>query len=275
MHNDKSFICFMALVADNLSIKAVMADGIKPVVRKLSFEVREGEPLAIVGESGCGKTMTALAMFGLLPDNCTGEGSVKLNGEELIGLSERRINRLRGDSIVYVPQNGADFLNPSLKIITQMGESLRKNGIKNRLVRKYAAANLLQNVGIDDAMNVLNKYPFQISGGQAQRVALAISMCGNPRLVIADEPTKGIDDKTADLFLDKLDEVFSRACIIIITHNIAVARRCAYTLVMKDGVLQEYGKTSDVLDNPQADYTKKLLAALPVSHKTRKEETDA
>lgn len=253
----------MELRVENLNIRAVLSDGNKDIVSALSFAVKSGEPLAIVGESGCGKTMTALSMFRLLPDNCRAEGSIVLNGTPLLTLSERKINKLRGGRMVMIPQSGADFLNPSLKIRTQLYESLKKNKIKNKTVREAVAPKLLADVGIEAPDEVLNKYPFQLSGGQAQRAVLALSLCGAPELVVADEPTKGIDDKTAGVFLDKLETLFKNACVIVITHNIAVAERCEKLLVMYDGMLMEYGYTKEILAEPNHPYTKSLIDALP------------
>lgn len=254
----------MDFYVGNLNITASLTGGGKKIINSLTFGVRAGEPMAIVGDSGCGKTMTALSVFGLLPENCAADGNILLNGKDLLTLSQKQINKMRGRDLIYIPQSGADFLNPSLKIKSQLYESLEKNGVKDRIVKKFAALDKLRNAGFgDDAGTILEKYPFQLSGGQAQRAVLAISLCGNPGLVIADEPTKGIDDATAEIFLDKLLSLFPDAVIVVITHNISVAAKCEKILVMHDGEAVEYGDASAVLGNPVSDYTRKLLSALP------------
>lgn len=247
----------------DLEITAETSGGEKHIVSNLSFRVKNGESLAIVGNSGCGKTMTALSALQLLPENCRAKGEILLNGNNLLKKTRHEINKIRGTEIVYIPQNGADFLNPCLKIKTQIYESLKKNGARNRNERREKAKKLLINVGLSEADEILNKYPFQLSGGQAQRVVLAISLCANAALVIADEPTKGIDNETANKFLDKLQALFYKTCVIIITHNISVARRCENILVMNDGHAVEYGKSKDVLTSPKSEYTAELLKNLP------------
>ena len=253
----------LGLCVKNLNILAELSGRNEKLIRDLSFSVLPGETLSIVGESGCGKTMTALAIFGLLPDNCKAGGEILLNDINLLNLSKKKINDLRGNEIVYVPQSGADFLNPSIKVKTQIYESLKKNGIKGRDNLKLKAKELLIRVGLDNPEVILDKYAFQLSGGQAQRVVLAISLAGNPKLVIADEPTKGIDKETANKFLVALEELFKDAAKIIITHDISVASQNKNILVMGKGVLAEYGQSKDVLSNPKSDVTKNLLNSLP------------
>jgi oligopeptide/dipeptide ABC transporter ATP-binding protein len=248
---------------DRLCVDAEFKDGNTRIVKGLSFEIAPGEQLAIVGESGCGKTMTAMAIFGLLPPNCRATGSVILDGKNLLSLKEKQINTLRGREIVLIPQSGADFLNPAIKIREQIYETLRKTGIKEKCELQTGAKNLLARVGFDNPEGILEKYPFQLSGGMAQRVVLAIGLAFSPRLVIADEPTRGIDDETAALFIGQLGEMFRDSAIIVITHNISVAGTCRNILVMHTGEMMEYGKANAVLNTPNHPYTRSLIDALP------------
>lgn len=259
----------MLLNVRDLKINAQFARGEGLIVKGASFILRSGKPLAIVGESGSGKTMCALALLGLLPDNCAANGSAFLcetqdgelsdKGVELIGMKERAINKLRGTRLVYIPQSGAEFLNPALKIKTQIYESLKKAGVKGKSALKAATVEKLNESGIEHAEIMLEKYPSAISGGEAQRVALAIAHCSRPALIIADEPTKGIDSQTARVFYDAIDG-FKDACLIIITHDMELAKKCDSVLVLKDGEVQEYGETKTVFSSPKSDYTKRLLS---------------
>lgn len=254
----------MLLDVKHLTITAEMSKGTKTIVSDLSFSLAKGERLAVVGESGCGKTMTAMSVMGLLPANCKATGEIVFDGTDLLSRrGARKLHTLRGEKIMLVPQSGGEFLNPSIRISTQIYESLRKRGVRGRNALRAAARGLLREVGLSDAEEILDKYPFQLSGGQAQRVVLAIAASGDAELVIADEPTKGIDEETAQLFLGKIDELFPSAAVIIITHNVSVASDCDKTLVMYKGEIMEYGDTRNVLGNPSHPYTQSLIAALP------------
>ncbi len=252
-------------VVDRLCIDAELKNGNTRIVNGLSFSIAQGEQLAIVGESGCGKTMTAMAIFGLLPLNCHATGSVTLDGKNLLSLKEKQINTLRGRKIVLIPQSGADFLNPAIKIREQIYETLRKAGIKEKCELQSRAENLLVRAGFDKPAEIMEKYPFQLSGGMAQRIVLAIGLAFSPRLVIADEPTRGIDDETASLFIGQLGEMFHDSAIIVITHNISVAGTCHNILVMHTGEMMEYGKADTILNTPNHPYTRSLIDALPLN----------
>jgi oligopeptide/dipeptide ABC transporter ATP-binding protein len=247
-----------------LHIEASFRQTQKNIVGGLSFEVEPGERLGIVGESGCGKTMTALAVFGLLPSNCNAGGRVYLDRRELLSLSEGERNRLRGTKMAYVPQNGMDFLNPSLTVRTHLYETLKRTGAPKKLWRERSLA-LLRQTGFSAAAveEVLRKYPFQLSGGMAQRVVLAMGIAASPVLVTADEPTRGIDHESAMEFMALLENLFPRSAVIIITHDISVASTCTRLLVMLGGKMMEYGPARELLTEPKHPYTQNLLAALP------------
>lgn len=247
----------------NMSVTAETKNGTSKIIQDICFTADKGDRLAIVGESGCGKTMTAMAIFGLLPANCHATGKIFLNGINLLELKPKEMNALRGKDFAFIPQNGSEFLNPVLKIKYQMFETLRANGMKKKQDMLAKATDLLYQVGFEHPETILNKYSFQLSGGMAQRVILAIGLSSSPRLVIADEPTRGVDEKNALLFLDRLDQSFKDSAVIIITHSIDIAERCNKIAVMYAGMIMEYGDAKKILQQTVHPYTQSLINALP------------
>lgn len=247
----------------NVFVTAETKSGSSTMIQDICFTVDKGERLAIVGESGCGKTMTAMAIFGLLPGNCHATGKIYLNGKNLLELRPKEMNALRGQDFAFIPQNGSEFLNPVLKIKYQMFETLRANGMKKKRDMLAKATDLLYQVGFEHPETILNKYSFQLSGGMAQRVILAIGLSSSPQLVIADEPTRGVDEKNALLFLDRLDESFQNSAVILITHSIDIAGRCNKIAVMYAGMIMEYGDAKEILQQAIHPYTQSLINALP------------
>ncbi|MBC3887878.1 ATP-binding cassette domain-containing protein [Acetobacterium paludosum] len=248
-----------------LTIDSQLMHGSHRIVNDLSFELEQGETLAIVGESGCGKTMTALSIFGLLPENCTASGTVTFDDCNLLSLREKELSRMRGIDFVLIPQSGADFLNPGLKVRTQIYETLKRTGIKDKRILEKTACDLLNSVSFQNPDSIMNKYPFQLSGGMAQRVVLAMGLTFSPKLVISDEPTRGIDSNTSMAYLKELTSVFSDSGIVIITHDISVADYCKNIFIMYAGECMEYGDCTRILNNPSHPYTKSLIAALPIN----------
>jgi ABC-type glutathione transport system ATPase component len=262
----------MALLeVDRLSITASIKDRETRIVRDLSFTLDEGDRFGIIGESGSGKTMTGLSLMGLLPGNCRASGTALLGGIALLSLRERAMRELRGRSIVFMPQSALSFLNPMMNVRGHLYEALRLAGAR-RMLREQSRT-LLERAGFSDADEVLAKYPFELSGGMAQRVALALGLTASPRLVIADEPTRGIDDENAARYVAELDRAFSHAAVIIITHNIRLAERCRNIVVMRRGEVVETGNAQDVLRG-RHPYTRSLISALPENglHWTGEEE---
>lgn len=259
----------MELSAQNLTITAQMKGSERStIVSGLSFSVPTGKKLAIVGGSGSGKTMSALAILGLLPENCTASGSVKLGGTDLLELSGKARRKLLGREMVLIPQSGADFLNPSRTVGYQFNENLAALGVA-KAERKERALTLLRLVGFEQPERVLVAYPFQLSGGMAQRVVTALAALGSPKLVIADEPTRGIDKALVALFLHNLQTLFADSAVLLITHDISVAEACDDIFVMHNGKMEEYGSTAATLANPQSAYTRRLLADLPAEISVR------
>jgi ABC-type glutathione transport system ATPase component len=220
------------LSVTGLSVRAGLTGGEKNVVSNVTFNVADGERLGIIGASGAGKTMTALALIGLLPENCRAAGTASLDGEDLLSAPKKRLGELRGDVIVYIPQSGADFLNPSLTVGAHFNETLARLRVA-RSRRGGEAEKYLGAVGFAGVKSVLAKYPFQLSGGMAQRVLLALTLAAKPKLIIADEPTRGLDRDAADAFLRLMGRLLPDAAALIITHDRVIASRCDRVMELK------------------------------------------
>lgn len=234
--------------------------GGKSILRELSFTLDRGETLALIGETGSGKTMTALSLMGLLPENVRmRKGSIFFCGREL--QSKKDFASLLGREIVYIPQNGLEFLNPARSIRKQLFDALERSGVA-KAQRNAAAKEKLSLVGFEDPEAIMKSYPFELSGGMAQRVTIALSACAEPKLILADEPTNGLDEKARGEFMTLLQGLFPEAAKLIITHDITLAALCHRCLVLCGGRCMEYGPSSEVLNTPMQPYTKALIAAL-------------
>ena len=241
------------------AISAKLSRGERVLLRDVSFSLSSGEQLAVIGETGSGKTMLALSILGLLPANVRMQGgNIQLDGAALP--TGKRLQALRGDRIVYIPQNGAEFLCPMRTVRKQIYDSLKKRGLPRKDLPALAAEKL-RLAGFDAPETLLDKYPFQLSGGMAQRVTLALAACSRARLLIADEPTNGLDEAGRAQFFALLDSIFPNAAKLIITHDISVAARCNRVLVLCGGRMLETGTVDAVLGAPHHPYTKALLAA--------------
>ena len=238
----------------------------KLVLNGVSLTLRAGETLGLVGESGSGKTQTAFAVLGVLPAEATiTEGSIALDGRELIGLSERELRALRGRDIAYVPQEPMSNLDPSFTIGAQMVEGIRATTAMSRSAARARALELLGHVGIADPQRTMGLYPHQISGGMAQRVLIASAVACRPRVLIADEPTTALDVTIQAEILDLLRDLQKEMgmAILLVTHNFGVvADSCDRMVVMQDGRVVESGDVLDVFRDPQHPYTQKLFASI-------------
>jgi peptide/nickel transport system ATP-binding protein len=233
-------------------------------VRGVSFALEAGERLGVIGESGSGKTVTALAVMGLLPENAHVSGSVRLAGTEIVGLDERGLAGLRGNAVSMVFQEPMTALDPTMRVGRQVAEVLRLHrGAESGPARARVVA-MLDEVGLADAERIAEAYPHQLSGGQRQRVILAMALINSPGLVICDEPTTALDVTVQALVLEKLDEVLdaSGAACLFISHDLAVVSQvCDQVLVMLEGRIVETGTVSSLFSNPQHPYTRGLVAA--------------
>lgn len=240
-------------------ISAKLSHGERVLLENVFFSLSSGERLAVIGETGSGKTMLALSILGLLPSNVRMQGGcLQLDGAALP--AGRQLQALRGDKLVYIPQNGAEFLLPARTVRKQLYDSLKKLGLPRKEF-PASAAEKLRLAGFDAPETILDKYPFQLSGGMAQRVTIALAACSRARLLIADEPTNGLDEAGRAQFFALLDSIFPDAAKLIITHDISVAARCDRVLVLCGGRMLETGVSSTVLSAPRHPYTKALLAA--------------
>jgi peptide/nickel transport system ATP-binding protein len=234
------------------------------VVDEVSLELASGERLALIGESGSGKTLTALAVMGLLPDGAESTGSIRLDGEDLLGLGDRALSRLRGDRMAMVFQEPMGALNPLMRIGHQLAEPLRLHRGLNRRRAGAAAVELAAQVGLPDPELIVRSWPHQLSGGQRQRVGLAMALATRPALLIADEPTTALDVTVQADMLRLLDDLVHQhgTALLFISHDLAVvARLCPRVAVLKDGRLVEEGATDTVIRSPQHPYTQRLVAA--------------
>jgi microcin C transport system ATP-binding protein len=235
-------------------------------VSGVTFTVDHGETVALVGESGSGKSVTALSTVSLLPETAEVGGSIKYDGAEMVGASETELRRVRGNDISFIFQEPMTSLNPLHTLEKQIAESLALHqGIAGPEARRRIIE-LLTQVGIRDPEERLGAYPHQLSGGQRQRVMIAMALANNPKLLIADEPTTALDVTIQAQILELLAELKRRLgmSLLFITHDLGIVRRIADRVcVMKDGLIVEQGKTSEIFADPKHPYTKKLLAAEP------------
>jgi len=235
-------------------------------VHGVSFTVEQGETVALVGESGSGKSVTALSTVSLLGGSAEVEGSVNLDGRELIGAPARTLRQVRGNDISFIFQEPMTSLNPLHTLEKQITESLALHqGLSGEAARDRIVQ-LLERVGIREAASRLTAYPHQLSGGQRQRVMIAMALANKPGILIADEPTTALDVTIQAQILELLAELKREEGmgLLFITHDLNVVSRIADRVcVMKDGRIVESGPTREIFDNPSHDYTRKLLAARP------------
>ncbi len=250
----------MILEYESGRIAARLERSERTLVRDVSFSLGEADTLALIGETGSGKTMIALSIMGLLPAN------VRMSGETIRFLGQplplsKKMHALLGVEIVYIPQNGAEFLSPAQKVRRQMYDGLKKTGIRANALEQAALAKL-QSAGFSDPRAIIDQYPFQLSGGMAQRVTIALAACSHAKLVIADEPTNGLDHDAKVQFMQMLASLFPKAAKLVITHDIAVARLCRQMIVLCGGAMMERGRSDAVLQSPNHPYTQALVGAL-------------
>lgn len=235
----------------------------EPVVRGVNLTLAAGARLGLIGESGSGKTVTALAIMGLLPESARVTGSIRLAGRELVGLDDRALSRLRGDAVSMVFQEPMTALDPTMTAGRQVAEVLRLHRGAEAGPAREAVLAMLADVGFDDPARIADSYPHQLSGGQRQRVVTAMALINGPDLVICDEPTTALDVTVQATVLRVLDRVLAAegAATLFISHDLAVVSQiCSDVVVMLDGEVAESGPVARVFDEPQHAYTRGLVA---------------
>ena len=252
-------------VAD-LRVTLPTARGLAQALRGVALHIGAGESVGLIGESGCGKSMTALALMGLLPEGAEVEGSIRFKGRELIGLDDDALARLRGNRIAMVFQEPMTALNPLHTIGRQIAEPLRLHLRLSADAARTCALRLLEQVRLPNAAQRLNAYPHQLSGGQRQRVTIAMALACEPDLLIADEPTTALDATIQAEILDLLAELVRERsmALLLISHDLGVmAKTVARTLVMYGGTVVESGPTGEVFGRLAHPYTRGLYGARP------------
>jgi peptide/nickel transport system permease protein len=244
------------------------------VVRLVDFDVAPGQALAIVGESGCGKTVTASALLGSLGEDAVVAGSVVFEGVELNGAPVATRRAVRGTGIGYVSQDPMVALDPSFTVANQLGELVRRHDRSGRRARRVRVLELLGMVGLPNPADVAKRYPHQLSGGMAQRVAIACALAGRPRLLIADEPTTALDVTIQGEILELLRRLQAETgmAIVLITHDLGVvADLCGSVAVMYAGEVVERALATTLFATPAHPYTRALLASNPIASERGKE----
>ena len=255
------------LDVNNLEFSFKTYGGTVKAVRDVSFDVNEGEIVGIVGESGCGKSVTAQCIVRLNPEppGYFNNGSIKYKDQEITTMSENELRKIRGIEIGFIFQDPMTSLNPTMKVGKQIEESFVQRNIYNKKQLKEKALEILKLVGISDGERRYNQYPHELSGGMKQRVMIAIALVGNPSIIIADEPTTSLDVTIEAQILDLLKDLQKKfnTSIILITHDLGViAKMCDRVLVMYGGKIVERGMLDDVFYNTKHPYTSGLLCSI-------------
>jgi len=255
------------LIVKDLSLEFKTSRGILKALNDISFDVRRGEVFGIVGESGCGKTVTGLSVLRLLPRSATiTNGTVSFDGANLLELNRSKMEDVRGGKIAMIFQDPSSSLNPVFTIGAQMKRVIRQHTDLSVSQAAERAAEMLDAVGLPDVKRVLRSYPHQLSGGQQQRVMIGMALSCRPQLLIADEPTTALDVTIQAQILKLLRDLQKQfdVSVILITHNLGVvAQTCDRLAVFYAGRVAEVGATKDIFENPQHPYTRGLMNAIP------------
>lgn len=250
----------------DLSVELMTTAGVIRAVDGISFSIDAGQTVTIIGESGSGKSTTAMGLLRLLPDDLAViSGHAVLDGVDVV-TEPRKFAKLRGRSVALIPQDAMTALSPVHTIGRQLGEAILRKGSAAKADLNRRSVELLEQVRIPEPAVQLKKYPHQLSGGMLQRVLIAMALAVDPVLLVADEPTSALDVTVQAGILDLLMELQERThvAILMITHDLGVARLVSDRIhVMKDGRFVESGEVEQIVEHPQTEYTKKLLAAVP------------
>lgn len=251
----------------NLNISFQMEDGLARAVHAVELALEKGKVLGVVGESGCGKSVTAMSIMKLLPANAIIEsGEILYDGKNLLSLSPKEMQKIRGSKISLIPQDPLTSLNPLYTVGEQIIETIEYHRQVSRQEATKIAVDSLRSVKIPEPESRLNDYPHQFSGGMRQRAIIAMALCCNPELIIADEPTTALDVTVQAQILDLIKQIQAErgTSLIFITHDLGViAEFCNHVAVMYAGRIVEYAQVADIFNNPLHPYTKGLLESLP------------
>ncbi|GAB6522118.1 ABC transporter ATP-binding protein [Bacillus cereus] len=246
-------------------------EGTVKAVNHVSFAVREGETVCVVGESGCGKSVTALSIMGLIAESgSVVGGDILYEGKSLLGMKEKELRSLRGNDIAMIFQEPMTSLNPVFTVGEQIVETLREHELLSKNEAYKKAIELIRKVGIARANEIVHSYPHELSGGMLQRIMIAVALSCNPKLLIADEPTTALDVTIQAQILDLLRQVKEefKTSILLITHDLGVVAEMAdYVVVMYGGKVIEEAPVLEIFQNPKHPYTKGLLKSKPVMGK--------
>jgi oligopeptide/dipeptide ABC transporter ATP-binding protein len=261
------------LAVRDLTIEVRTGGAWRPVVEDLSLDIGRNEILGLVGESGSGKTVTALAVLGLLPEGRVrvARGQALFGGRDLLALSGRRLNAVRGAEIAMVFQDPLTSLNPQMRVGAQVAEPLRRHRGLSRSAAATEAIGWLERVGLPEPERLSRRYPFELSGGMRQRVAIATALACGPKLLLADEPTTALDVTVQSGILRLLGELQAEGdlSILFVSHDLAViAELCDQVAVMYAGQIVELAPADDLFDRPRSPYAEGLLRAMPRLVKT-------
>lgn len=238
----------------------------KVAVDGVSFTLGERERLGVIGQSGSGKTVLALSIMGLLPENARVSGSIRLAGRELVGRPEKELRKLRGDVVSMVFQEPMTALDPTMRVGRQVGEVVALHHGEHRGGIRALVLEWLDRVGLPDPERIADSFPHQLSGGQRQRALIAMALANRPDLVICDEPTTALDVIVQKQILDLLDAEFSGRAALFVSHDLAVVRQvCRRVMVVLDGRVVENGPIEEVIGSPKHPYTQGLVAAARLS----------
>jgi len=258
------------LQVKNLQVQVKTKNGASTLVKDINFDLKRGEILGLVGESGCGKTVTSMSILQLLNRKSTSiEGSILLQGRELNGLGEKDMREIRGKDIAFIMQNPMSAFTPVFTIGHQFIETIRSHTKWNKKQATELAIEAMHHVNLPDPVKLLKCYPFQFSGGMLQRVMIAMAACLHPAVIIADEPTTALDvnnQKNVLYHLDKIRAEYGTA-ILLISHDLGVIAEMAdHVAVMKKGRIIEKADVFQLFDEPRHEYTRKLLNARSILH---------
>jgi peptide/nickel transport system ATP-binding protein len=262
---DNIFYSLMSLLSiTHLQVHFPTQDGIVKAVNTIDLEIANNERLGLIGETGCGKTVLGMSIIRLLPPSTTIEGEIMYNGNDLLKLNDGVMRQIRGKEIAMILQNPTTSLNPVLKVGDQIAEAIKLHQGLDRRAAKAKAVEMLEAVKISDATKRANEYPHQFSGGMKERAMIAMGLACDPAMIIADEPTKGLDVTVKKQIVKLMKEVTTQKTMLFITHDLGVAAEiCDNITVMYAGELMEYANTETIFKSPLHPYTQGFLNSLP------------